>query len=315
MAQGVQIQPGSSLIGAVDVNTGSRRDTRLGILLVLSAALAWSTMGLFVRMVPDVDIWNVVFWRCIFGGPSIVALAMIERRRWSFDWRRTMAPAGIATTALIATGLFASIYSMQNTTIANGGVIYSTVPFIAAILAWVWFRERPGASTIFCAFAAIVGVVVTVSGTIAAGGGHLKGDLAMVYVAFAIAMMTVIMRRYRDTPMLESVAIACFVAAISASFFADPFNVRIGEVALLGLFGIVTQGVALGVYAMGARRLPAAQATLLSSAEMPMAPLWVWLFFNEMPATETFVGGALVLVAILGNIAAELRASPTAETA
>lgn len=66
---------------------------------------------------------------------------------------------------------------------------------------------------------------------------------------------------------------------------------------------------------MGARRLPAAQATLLGSAEMPMGPLWVWLFFNEMPATETFAGGALVLAAILGNIVVELRARPTAETA
>jgi len=301
-------------MNAVEVNTGSRRDARLGILLVLASALAWSTMGPFVRMLPDVDIWNVVFWRCIFGGPSIVALAMIERKRWSLDWRRATVAAGIATTAFIATGLFSSIYSMQNTTIANGGVIYSTVPFMAALLAWLWFRERPGVSTIFCTFVAMAGVVVTVRGTVSAGGGHLKGDLAMVYVAFAIAMMTVIMRRYRDTPMLESVALANVVAAIFAFFFADPFSIPIGEVALLGLFGIITQGVALGIYTMGVRRLPAAQATLLSSAEMPMGPLWVWLFFDEMPATETFAGGALVLAAILGNIVMELRASPTAES-
>ncbi|RWA59747.1 MAG: hypothetical protein EOQ28_32820 [Mesorhizobium sp.] len=68
------------------------------------------------------------------------------------------------------------------------------------------------------------------------------------------------------------------------------------------MFLIITQGVALGIYTMGARRLPAAQATLLGSAEMPMGPLWVWLFFNEMPATETFAGGALVLAAILGTL-------------
>lgn len=293
----------------VDVSAGSRRDAGLGVLLVLTSAVAWSTMGLFVRMLPDVDLWNVVFWRCIFGGPSVVAIAMIERRRWSFDWRRTMAPAGVATTTLIATGLFSSIYSMQNTTIANGCVIYATVPFMAAILAWVWFRESPGISTIVSAFVATAGVVVTVSGTLAAGGGHLKGDLAMVYVAFAIAMMTVIMRRYRETPLLEPVALAGLVAAFLAFFFAKPLTVPLDKVMLLGLFGIITQGFALGIYAMGARRLPAAQATLLSSAEMPMAPLWVWLFFNEMPAMETFAGGALVLAAILGNIIVKLRTS------
>ena len=51
---------------------------------------------------------------------------------------------GVATTLFIATAVFASIYSMQNTTIANGAVIGSTIPFMAAVLAWLWFRERPG---------------------------------------------------------------------------------------------------------------------------------------------------------------------------
>ena len=270
-------------------------------------------MGLFVRMVPAVDVWTVVFWRSIFGGLSIVALAMIERKRFSFDWRRTMTPAGVAITALIASGIFSAIYSMQNTTIANGCVIYSTIPFMAAVLAWLWFRERPGKRTVLCTFIATAGVVVTVSGTIMAGGGNLKGDLAMVYGTFSLAMMTVIMRRYRDTPMLESVGLACFVAAAFAFWFSDPFAIPTGDIVLLCIFGIITQGGGLGIYTMGARQLPSAQAALLSSAEMPMSPLWVWIFFEEVPATETFFGGALVLVAILWNIGMELRTRSAVE--
>src|SRR4051812_46846113 len=53
---------------------------------------------------------------------------------------------------------------------------------------WPAFRERPGTRTIACTFIAGAGVIVTVSGTIAAGGGHLKGDLAMVYGTFALTM-------------------------------------------------------------------------------------------------------------------------------
>jgi DME family drug/metabolite transporter len=295
-----------------EISAGSHRDTWLGIQLVLGSAVAWSTMGMFVRMMPDVDVWTVVFWRSIFGGLSIVALAMIERKRFSFDWRRTMTPAGIAVTTLIASAIFSAIYSMQNTTIANGCVIYSTIPFMAAVLAWVWFREPPGKRTIVCTFIASAGVVATVSGTLAAGGGHLKGDLAMVYATFSVAMMTVILRRHRDTPMLESVACACFMAAVFAFFFADPFNIPTGDIVLLGIFGIVTQGGGLGIYTMGARRLPAAQAALLSSAEMPMSPLWVWIFFDEVPATATFFGGALVLAAILWNIGMEVGGRPKA---
>ena len=242
----------------------SRRETWLASRWCLCAAVGWSTMGLFVRMMPGVDVWTVVFWRSIFGGLSIIVLAMVERRRLSFEWRRTLTAPGMAITVLIASGVFASIYSMQNTTIANGCVINATAPFMTAVLAWLWFRERPGATAIICTFIAMTGVAITVSGTIASGGGHLKGDLAMVYGTFALAMTTVIMRRYRDTPMLESVAIACLVAAAFASLFAKPFAIPGSDMLLLGLFGVVTQGGGLGLYMMGARRLPSAQAALLT---------------------------------------------------
>ena len=290
-----------------EISATGRRDTLLGVTLILTAAVCWSTMGLFVRMEPGVDLWTVVFWRSIFGGLSIIALAMIERRSFALDWRRTMTPAGIATTIFIATGVFASIYSMQNTTIANGAVIASTIPFMAAVLAWLWFRERPGTRTIVCTLIAMAGVTLTVSGTLAAGGGHLNGDLGMVYGTFALAMVTVITRRYRDTPMLESVALACLLASAFAFFLADPFAIPTGDIVLLGLFGIITQGGGLGIYTMGARRLPSAQAALLSASELPMAPLWVFIFFNEVPAKETLFGAALVVAAIVWNIGKELR--------
>jgi drug/metabolite transporter (DMT)-like permease len=65
-------------------------------------------------------------------------------------------------------------------------------------------------------------------------------------------------------------------------------------------------GGGLGIYTMGARRLPSAQAALLSASEVPMAPLWVWIFFSEVPTGETFIGGGLVLAAILWNIGTDL---------
>ena len=285
------------------------RGTLIGIVLVLLSAVAWSTSGFFARMVP-VDIWAVLFWRSMFGCLSIVALAMIERKRFVVDWRRAFTPAGIAMMLLNATGMTAFVYSLQNTTIANVTVIYATLPFITAILAWLWFRERAARRTLIGSLVAGAGVVITMGGTIAIGGGsHLLGDLAALYLTISFAFMTVIMRRYREAPMLESVAMACLLMTILAYFLSEPFALSIGQVAWLAAFGIVTQGGGLGIYTMGARRLPSAQAALLSASEVPLSPLWVWVFFNEVPARETFIGGALVLGAILWNIGAEMRAA------
>jgi DME family drug/metabolite transporter len=285
------------------------RSVAIGMALVLSSAVAWSTAGFFARMVP-IDIWIVVFWRGIFGAMSIALLAMIERRRFGFDFRRAFTLGGIALILISASGKIAFLYALQNTTVANVTVLYATLPFMTAILAWLWFREKAERRTLIGSLVAGAGVVITVSGSTGIGGGHILGDLAALFMTFTMALMTVIMRRHREVPMLEAAALSGIAAAIIAFPMADPFTATLTEIGWLALFGIVTQGGGLGIYTMGARRLPSAQAALLSASEVPMSPLWVWIFFQEVPAQETFIGGGLVLGAILWNVGAELRKRP-----
>ncbi len=173
---------------------------------MLSSAVAWSTAGFFARMVP-VDIWIVVFWRGIFGGLSIAALAMIERRRFGFDFKRAFSLGGIALILISATGKIAFLYALQNTTVANVTVLYATLPFMTAILAWLWFREKAERRTLIGSLVAGVGVLITVAGSTGLGGGHILGDLAALFMTLTMALMTVIMRRHREVPMLEAAAL------------------------------------------------------------------------------------------------------------
>lgn len=287
------------------------RATVIGIAMVMASAIAWSTSGIFARAVP-IDIWVVLFWRGIFGGLSIAVLALIERRSFRFDFARAFTPAGIGLMTISATGKMAFIFALQNTTVANVTVLYATLPFITAILAWVWFRERAATRTLIGSLVAGAGVVVTVGGSIGLGGGHILGDAAAVFMTFTMSIMTVIMRRHREVPMLESAAMSGFLVAAIAFFLSDPMTATAGDIVWLAFFGIVTQGGGLGIYTMGARRLPSAQAALLSATEVPLSPLWVWLFFAEVPALATFFGGGLVLGAILWNVGAELRGAKRA---
>ena len=291
------------------ISPATDRSVAIGIALVLSSAVAWSTAGFFARMVP-VDIWIVVFWRGIFGGLSIAVLAMIERRRFGFDFKAAFSLAGIALILISATGKIAFLYALQNTTVANVTVLYATLPFMTAILAWLWFREKAERRTLIGSLVAGVGVLITVAGSTGLGGGHILGDLAALFMTLTMALMTVIMRRHRDVPMLEAAALSGILAAMVAFPMAEPFSIATTDILWLALFGLVTQGGGLGIYTMGARRLPSAQAALLSASEVPMSPLWVWIFFQEVPAQETFIGGGLVLAAILWNIGAELRKRP-----
>ncbi len=66
-------------------------------------------------------------------------------------------------------------------------------------------------------------------------------------------------------------------------------------------FGVLNLGLGLALFTTGARLVPAAIAALLGIAETMLGPVWVWLFFGEVPAASTLIGGGVVLAALVAH--------------
>jgi len=65
--------------------------------------------------------------------------------------------------------------------------------------------------------------------------------------------------------------------------------------------------MALALFIIGSRHLPAVRTALLSALETPMTPLWVWLMFAETPSVVTLAGGTVVFAAVVWYVAHEAR--------
>ena len=68
------------------------------------------------------------------------------------------------------------------------------------------------------------------------------------------------------------------------------------DLGLLAAMGALQLGIGLFLFMRGAPHLTAAQVGLLSLLEVILAPIWVWLAFDEVPAPLSLIGGAVVLV-------------------
>jgi len=55
----------------------------------------------------------------------------------------------------------------------------------------------------------------------------------------------------------------------------------------------------------GSRHLDPAEASLIAQADIVLGPMWVWVFFSELPANNTLLGGAITFVAVTGYLAGE----------
>jgi drug/metabolite transporter (DMT)-like permease len=75
--------------------------------------------------------------------------------------------------------------------------------------------------------------------------------------------------------------------------------------------GAIQLTLGLILFTVGSRSVPAAQLSLFALVEPVLAPLWAWLVARELPPIWTFVGGAVILIAIimqaLMSAARELR--------
>ncbi len=103
--------------------------------------------------------------------------------------------------------------------------------------------------------------------------------------------MTVIMRKYPDVPMVPALGLSAWLTSLYCVAFGASFRISGSDFVAAALFGIVQNAGGLILYAIGSRRIPAAQATLIASLEMPLAPFWVWLVFAETPSILTLIGG------------------------
>lgn len=281
-----------------------RVDYRLGVLCVTVSAVAWSTAGFFTRLIP-LDAWTILFWRGVFSGLFIAGYIFWQHRGDTLRVYRSMGRPGWLFALCSAIGMTTFIPALKLTSVADVAIIYATAPFVTAALAWIWLRERTRAATWIASILAFVGVLVTLGGS--GFGANLWGDLLAFTMTAAVAVAMVICRRHRDIPMVPAAALSILFGSLVSLPWAHPAAAGPTDLAYLALFGFFQMALGLTLFVIGARLIPAAHTALIGALEAPLAPLWVWIAFDELPPPLVFVGGAIVMVAVIGHILIENR--------
>jgi drug/metabolite transporter (DMT)-like permease len=165
---------------------------KLGLLLVTASAIAWSTAGFFTRLIA-LDSGTMLVWRGLFGGLGISLFIALRERKGMLRSFRAMGWPGLSFATISTLGMVCFITSLRLTTVAHVAVIYATVPFFAALFAWLVMRERPSASAVIAAFGALAGVGVMVG---FGSEGGMAGDMLAFGMTLAMAAMMVIARRF-----------------------------------------------------------------------------------------------------------------------
>lgn len=278
---------------------GTTARTGAGVLMVLGSALAFSLAGVLTKTI-EADVWSIVSWRGLVGGILIgLYLALVTSaidRPTAFRLGR----GGVLVALVGAAASVAFIFAFKLTYVANVSVIYATVPFMTAALAWWLLREAVGMDTILAAAVSLIGVVIVVGGGI--GTDRFVGDLVAVVMTLGNAAYMVLIRVNRHGAMIWAGAVSGLILFPIGFLASDPLTISARDMGLTIGFG-ATWALALILWTEGTKRLPAAESGLIGLAETPFAILLAWMVLSELPPALALTGGGIVLCAVIGHAA------------
>ena len=108
--------------------------------------------------------------------------------------------------------------------------------------------------------------------------------------------------------MVAAAALSNFLGSLVSIPFAHGIVAVTGlDLFTLAMFGFFQVALGLSLFMLGSRLLPSGQAALIATLETPLMPFWVWLAFQEVPASRALVGGALVMGAVIADIIGDSR--------
>ena len=271
-------------------------DYGIGVALLLASALTFSSAGLFTKGV-IAGAWAVIFWRGLFA--AIFTTLWTAQQGTFKENFFSMGRSGWAVGVIGAVGTACFIPAFKLTSIANVALIYAASPLIAGMLAWIFIGERASRATIIGALMAMVGVAIIVSGSV--GQSNLQGDVLALIMTLVMAGVMVTYRARPEPPGAGPAVMQSRFLLPPSFVLGQPLQTDPTEILILMVFGILF-AIASVTLAEGAKRVPSGQTALLSSLETPLAPLLAFLVLAEVPSTATFLGGTVVLLAVLMSL-------------
>ena len=280
------------------------KNPKSAIPIVLLAGIFWSFGPYVVRHIdqPQLVPWQYLFTR---GIVIFILLNVYLYLNEGIKFYKNYLNIGISGTIGglgLAIAMITFIWSISNTTAAITLLCLAAMPFITALLGFLFLNERISFTVWISIIVAAFGIGVMAFGN--TEKNSLMGLIFGLASALGFSIFSVSLRWRKETPKFTTVALAglfcvlfssAFIIANDANFLSTSKNE-----ALFATHGtLVCAGLIL--YSIGSKNIPAADLTLLSLTEVIGGIFWVWLPWlgiNEAPSTNTIIGGFFIFIAI-----------------
>src|SRR5437870_5403291 len=270
------------------------------LLLVLGAAILWSTGGLFIKAT-HLSAYELSFGRSLLAAITIV----IFTRREGFGINRISAVTSILYAALLI--LF--VLATKLTTAANAIFLQYTAPVYVLILEPLFYKEKFRARDFMTVAACVAGMSLFFVGKLRPQ--DVSGTLFALASGVCFALFFLLLRhsKARNVNRASSAIYGNLIVVLlcAPSFFgAMQRGISAADFGCIAYLGIVQIGFAYLLFTLAmARGVRSLDAGIIGYVEPVLNPVWVFLFIGERPSGWAIIGGAIIVASVIWHMLVE----------
>ena len=247
--------------------------------------LSWG--GLIIRLFETEDIWQILLVRSLFFITALSIFLYFTYRGQTYQIiKRSGFPAVIGG-LFLSISFVAYVFAMSETTVANVVFIISTQTIFLAIFGF------------FSIILAFVGMIILVGDSI--NSGSLFGNIVAFAIPINFTILVMIIRKFPSLDMVPAIFYSGIFSGIYGLIMSENLIFSSNDLLMGFLLGVPQLAFGFICVTIGSKSTPAVTVGLLMLLETIFAPVWVWLFLGEIPPLSVFIGGFVIILAVVSK--------------
>ena len=268
-----------------------------GYILVCFGGFCLSWGGFIIRSFEQASVWQILFLRSFFFLLGLTAFLFIVYKKNTLIKIKTSGLPALLGGFVLSFSFIAFVVAMSNTTVANVVFIISTQTMFLALFGFIYLKEKVSLIGSLSIFLAMSGILVMVGDSVSSGS--LFGNLVALAIPINFAVLVMIIRKYKNLDMVPAIFYSGIFSCLYGLILSESYSFTFHDIFMGFLLGVPQLALGFICITIGSRSTPSATIGLLMLSETLFAPIWVWIFLGEIPPLSVFIGGLVIILAII----------------
>ena len=268
-----------------------------GYILLLFGGFCLSWGGFIIRSFEEASVWQILLLRSIFFMLALIVFLILTYKKDTIKIIKDAGYPALLGGLVMSFSFIAFVVSMSNTSVANVVFIISTQTMFLAIFGYFYLKEKVSLISFISIVLAMSGIAVMVGDSLSSGS--FFGNMVALAIPINFSILVMIIRKNKNLDMVPAIFYSGIFSIIYGLILSDSFVFTTHDI-LMGFFlGVPQLAFGFICITIGSRTTPSTTIGLLMLTETVFGPIWVWLFLNEIPPASVFLGGSIIILAII----------------